>query len=114
MPDAGDFRIASGANSDSTYHLEAGNLNVADDFYVGNVGQGHLFQTGGVVNITKTDSELRLAQNGTTGYGEYRLSGTGQLNAASDVIVGVNGDALFVMSGGVLTMTTSDKNINIG
>ena len=131
------------SNTNGTYNLNAGILNVKREFVIGREGAnathtGTLNMTGGT--ITKTgDEKMIVGHNNGKGFvlhsggtinvnqnelfignenaatqGTYTLSGTGALNVANEVVVGREGGVgILNVNGGTIT-TTGNGNMYIG
>lgn len=113
----GDLNIASNTTANgSAYYLNSGSLNVSGITRVGDYGRGYFYQDGG----TFTANEVWLGV-GTGSYGEYNISGPGNLQTGYLIIggkdyIGEPGTGVFnqnsgtVNAGGLWVADTEGSN----
>jgi autotransporter-associated beta strand protein len=130
------------SNTNGTYNLSAGVLNVKREFVIGREGAnathtGTLNMTGGTITKTgdekfivghnngvgtvvqsggtiSANNELYIGNENASASGTYTLSGTGALNVSNEVVVGrESGTGVLNVDGGTLT-TSGNGNMYIG
>ncbi len=100
---SGTLRLGNTAGEQGLLRVSNGTLNAAGILQLGNHGRGTIVQTGGVVNATRSSSVgLDMA-----GYSDaqalYQISG-GQLNVASELWIGEEGEGTFIQTAGQATV----------
>ena len=130
------------SNTNGTYNLSAGVLNVKREFVIGREGAnathtGTLNMTGGTITKTgdekfivghnngvgtvvqsggtiSANNELYIGNENASASGTYTLSGTGALNVSNEVVVGrESGTGVLNVDGGTLT-TSGNGNMYVG
>ncbi|MDZ4658959.1 MAG: hypothetical protein SH868_15390 [Bythopirellula sp.] len=103
-----DLYIALGAGSSGVYNLSGGALNANLSTVVGSGGTGTFNHSGGTHTlITEAIGGALLVGYLGGSNGTYNLSGTGQLIADKNEIIGVDGVGQFFQTGGANTVSGS-------
>ena len=94
------LRVAEGSASDSTYTMTAGLLDLTPGYsiIIGRHGDGHFVQSGGTVEGPSNQGIYLGFDPGATG--EWRLSGTGHVDAGGFLRVGCHAEGDFIQTGG--------------
>jgi fibronectin-binding autotransporter adhesin len=98
--------------STGTYNLSGGYLNVDRWVIIGENGNGYFTQEGGNFTLTGGSSDLYLGYNAGS-YGEYNMTG-GNLSVGWFYVGGESGEGLFNQSGGTVTLSRSNGEMNVG
>lgn len=109
-----DLYIGLGAGSTGVYSLSGGSLNANLSTVVGSFGTGTFNHSGGTHTlVAELIGGALLVGYQLDGNGTYNLSGTGQLIANKNEIIGVDGVGQFFQTGGTNTVNGA-KDLVLG